>query len=98
MSSLSIVNFITVLVFSFSIFIIVAGAFTTYFGSGKSKAVGIILMLVGVVIGIAFGYYYIQHYPYHLINLIEQSLEVIVAALIGLLIAFGLFLFAIMKT
>jgi hypothetical protein len=86
----------TVLVLSFAILLLIAGIFTLYFGSGKSKVAGAGMSLVGVIVGIGMGYYF--HIASHeLLSLILLSLQIVVAIVIGLLIAFGIFLAIIMK-
>ncbi|MDD5502510.1 MAG: hypothetical protein PHH26_03480, partial [Candidatus Thermoplasmatota archaeon] len=54
------VNFLEVLEFSagfwFSVLMLLAGIFTAYFGSGKSRAIGAFMMLLGA--GVAFVCWY----------------------------------------
>ena len=93
-------NFITVLLLTFSIFMIFAGAFTSYFGTGKSRMVGVILLLVGVIVAIAW-LAAAQIYSYADPNLslvIWGAFLSIIAAIAGAVIAVLVFLFAIMKT
>ncbi len=46
--------FLGILLFSFGLFTLLAGIFTAYFGAGRSRAIGFILMIVGVVGILAF--------------------------------------------
>ena len=96
-------QFLEVLLLVFSLFMILAGIFTAYFGSGKSRTIGVALLVVGLVVGLASGY------AYHagtfggstkdqLGTLIWQAFLVMVAAAIGALVAVGIFLLAIMKS
>ncbi|MHB1434921.1 MAG: hypothetical protein ACYCPN_00925 [Thermoplasmata archaeon] len=90
-------EFITVLLLILGLFLILAGAFTAYFGSGKSRAIGAILLVVGLIIGLLSGYYY--HLQYHLLGqLLWEGFLILLAAVIGALIAVGIFLVAIMKS
>ncbi len=90
-------EFITVLLLILGLFLILAGAFTAYFGSGKSRAIGAVLLVVGLIIGLLGGYYY--HLQYHLLGqLLWESFLILLAAVIGALIAVGIFLVAIMKS
>ena len=41
--------FLSILVLAFGIFSIVAGAFTAYFGTGRSRSIGGALMVLGVI-------------------------------------------------
>jgi hypothetical protein len=95
--------FLVVLLLVFGLFLILAGIFTAYFGSGKSRTIGVVLLVVGLVVGLAVGYLYAMgdfgaKDGVSLPTLIEQSLLVIVAAVIGALVAIGIFLVAIMKS
>jgi len=95
-------NFVAVLLLVFALFLILAGIFTAYFGSGKSRTIGVALLVVGLVVGVLIGYlYHIGDFgakSESLGGLVWQSFLVIVAAVIGALIAVGIFLVAIMKS
>jgi FtsH-binding integral membrane protein len=96
-------QFLTIFLLVFALFMILAGVFTAYFGSGKSRTVGIGLLVAGIVVGL------LSAYAYHtgwfgsgnkgeLGSLIWEAFLVIVAAVIGALVAVGIFLVAIMKS
>ena len=105
-SSIATINgwqFLTILLLVFGLFLILAGIFTAYFGSGKSRTVGVGLLAAGVVVGLlsAFAYHagwFGAGQKGHLGALIWESFLVIVAAVIGALVAIGIFLVAIMKS
>ncbi len=40
-------NFVTVLLLTFALFLVITGAFTAYFGSGKSRKIGVGLFVGG---------------------------------------------------
>jgi hypothetical protein len=95
--------FLVVLLLVFALFLILAGIFTAYFGSGKSRTIGVALLAVGLVVGLLIGYLYAagdfgSKGGLSLPDLIVESLLVIVAAVIGALVAIGIFLVAIMKS
>jgi len=95
--------FLVVLLLVFSLFLILAGIFTAYFGSGKSRTIGVGLLVVGLVVGVLISYLYAigdfgSKGGLSLPDLIVQSVLVIVAAVIGALVAVGIFLVAIMKS
>ena len=46
--------FLSMLMLVFAIASIIAGIFTAYFGSGKSRAVGAILVIIGLIVFIIF--------------------------------------------
>jgi hypothetical protein len=96
-------QFLTILLLVFGLFLILAGIFTAYFGSGKSRTIGVVLLVVGLVVGILTGYLYHTGAfdggaSGQLGSLLWESFLVIVAAVIGALIAVGIFLVAIMKS
>lgn len=95
-------NFITVLLLVFSLLLLLAGVFTTYFGSGKSRKIGAVLLVVGLIVGIVVVYIFSSYGPMdesvHMTDVIVQSLAVLIATIIGAVIAIGLFLLAIMKS
>jgi len=94
--------FLSMLMLVFAVASVIAGIFTTYFGSGKSRAVGAILIVIGIVVGvlllsfagilsfidlgISFGG-----------RVVVNGVLAVIGAIIGALIALGIFLLAIMK-
>ena len=96
---------LSMMVLVFAIGSIVAGIFTAYFGSGKSRAVGGILIVIGLLVFIIFlyGANLLSGFlgtPEGILNFqgaIVQGVVSIVGALIGAGIALGIFLLAIMK-
>jgi hypothetical protein len=93
--------FLAILLLVFGLFLILAGLFTAYFGSGKSRTIGVGLLVVGLVMGILVGL--LSKYTFHwstglLFGLIGQAFLVILAAVVGALVAIAIFLLAIMKS
>ncbi len=95
--SVGLSQFGAILLLVFGLFLILAGIFTAYFGSGKSRTIGVVLLVVGIVVGILTGYWY-HLSPGGLGPLIEESVLVVVAAVLGALAAIAIFLVAIMKS
>ncbi len=101
---MELMEFLTILILVFALFMVLAGVFTAYFGSGKSRMIGVVLLLVGLIVGVAwiymsmFGGSKTIIIPGGLSNLLWNAFIYIVAALIGALIAIGVFLLAIMKS
>ncbi len=96
-------QFLSILLLVFALFLILAGIFTAYFCSGKSRTIGVTLLVVGLVVGVLVGYLYHSGtlnsgHPGALGSLLWESFLVIIAAVIGALIAVGIFLVAIMKS
>ena len=92
-------TFLTILLLTFSLFLVITGAFTAYFGSGKSRKIGVGLLVGGLVVGVLWAWF---AGPYkgnvELVSIIVESIGVILAAIIGAAAAIGLFLLAIMKS
>ena len=95
-------TFVTILILTFSLFLVITGAFTAYFGSGKSRRIGGGLLGGGLVLGFLWGWLAglasVIPLPTGLFEVIVQSIIVIVASAIGAILAIGLFLLAIMKS
>ncbi len=96
-------QFLTILLLVFGLFLILAGIFTAYFGSGKSRTIGVSLLVGGLIIGLLAGYFYhtgalAGGASGQLGALVWEAFLVIVAAVIGALVAVGIFLVAIMKS
>lgn len=98
-------NFLTILLMVFALCTLIAGLFTAYFGAGKSRKIGAGLIVLGVVIGVLWVYLAgmgnvipggDENIP--VADVIIESVYVIIAAIIGLVIALLLFLGAIMKS
>jgi len=97
---MSTMEFLTVLLLTFGLFMILAGAFTAYFGSGKSRMIGVVLLVVGLVVAVLWIYLsgFSDTVGVNLSVVIWDAFLNIIAAVIGALIAIGVFLLAIMKS
>ena len=103
-----IAQFLSMLTLVFAIASIIAGIFTAYFGSGRSRAVGGILIVIGFLVFVIFMYGAgwlttlvgiempaIKELVFQ--NHILQGIVAILGAIVGAGIALGIFLLAIMK-
>ncbi len=93
-------GFLTVLLLTFGLFMILAGAFTAYFGSGKSRTIGVVLLVIGLLVGIIWVYLagFTDAVNVWVGDVVWTAFVNILAAVIGALIAIGAFLLAIMKS
>ncbi|MDH7516798.1 MAG: hypothetical protein QHH19_00365 [Candidatus Thermoplasmatota archaeon] len=95
--------FLSMLTLVFAIASIIAGIFTAYFGSGKSRAVGAILIIIGIIVFILFlwgaGVLKMGNVPdtMDFVGTVINGIVAVVGAVVGALIALGIFLLAIMK-
>jgi hypothetical protein len=94
--------FVDVLLLTFGLFLIIAGAFTAYFGSGKSRAIGGALLAVGFVLWVLVAIMHLKDIgvpnDLELMDVLKDSLVILGGAIIGALAAIGIFLLAIMKS
>jgi hypothetical protein len=93
--------FLTVLILVFALFMLLAGIFTAYFGSGKSRMIGVALLVVGLVVGLMWGLLALGEdgmIDVDLGKVIWDAFLYILAGVLGALAAIGVFLVAIMKS
>ena len=94
--------FLTVFLLVFALGLLIAGIFTVYFGSGKSRGIGAGLLVGGVLIGllvvIACNNDIAIFEDVWLEKIFSEALVYLLGAVIGILAAIGLFLLAIMKS
>jgi hypothetical protein len=100
-------TFLFVLLLSFAVFSLIAGIFTAYFGAGKSRAIGGVLLVLGLIVILIWVYFGIlREYPDDtILGIVHwdaaqtlQAFITVIGALIGAVIAVVLFLVAIMKS
>jgi hypothetical protein len=96
-------EFITVLILTFALFTLIAGIFTAYFGAGKSRKIGVVLIVVGLLVGLIYTMPPIREVTgiasgIDISEIVIDSVIILVAAIIGACIALLLFLGAIMKS
>jgi len=94
-------EFLTVLILVFALFMLLAGIFTAYFGSGKSRMIGVVLLVVGLVVGILWvvlGLDSVDVIDVNLSRVIWDAFLFILSGVLGALAAIGVFLVAIMKS
>lgn len=98
-------QFLSMLTLIFAIASILAGIFTAYFGSGKSRTTGGLLIGIGLLVFFIFlyGAGILESFtgvPQGILNFqctIIQGVVAIVGAIVGAAASLGIFLLAIMK-
>jgi len=92
--------FISMLLLIFAIGTLLAGVFTIYFGTGRSRVIGSILFLIGLVVAVIF-YNYTTGQLWSVSSwgwkTVEAGIVSLIGGIIGGLIALGVFLAGIMK-
>jgi hypothetical protein len=96
-------EFITVLILTFALFTLIAGIFTAYFGAGKSRKIGAVLIVLALVVGFVYTLPPIREatgiaHGIDISAIVIDAAIILIAALIGIVIALLLFLGAIMKS
>ncbi|MFW6122142.1 MAG: hypothetical protein ACOC80_14770 [Petrotogales bacterium] len=88
----------------FAIASVIAGIFTAYFGSGKSRGVGVVLIIIGLIVFALFlwgaNLLTFMGTPPAIMTfcgVVTKGISAVVGGVIGALIALGIFLLAIMK-
>ena len=96
--------FLSMLMLVFAVASIIAGIFTAYFGSGKSRAVGAILIIIGLIVFFLFSWFagllsFMGAAPMSWAGkgVILNGIVAVIGAVVGALVALGIFLLAIMK-
>jgi hypothetical protein len=98
---MELLEFLTVIILVFALFMLLAGIFTAYFGSGKSRMIGVVLLIIGLVVGLIWGVMGLDSVDVIDVNVgkvVWDAFLYILAGIIGALAAIGIFLLAIMKS
>ena len=98
---MELLEFLTVVILVFALFMLLAGIFTAYFGSGKSRMIGVVLLVIGLVVGLIWGVMGLDSVDIIDVNVgkvVWDAFLYILAGIIGALAAIGIFLLAIMKS
>lgn len=98
---MELLEFMTVIILVFALFMLLAGIFTAYFGSGKSRMIGAALLVIGLIVGVLWvvmGLDSVDMIDVNLSKVMWDAFLYILAGVIGALAAIGVFLLAIMKS
>lgn len=96
-------SFLTLVVFAFALVMLVAGLFSAYFGSGKSKAAGGAMAIIGLVVGVVWAYLvgFSDISPFCEVaawDTVYNAIIDLIGILIGALVAVGIFLVVVLKS
>lgn len=98
---MELLEFLTVVILVFALFMLLAGVFTAYFGSGKSRMIGVVLLVIGLIVGLAWvmmGLDSVDLIDVNVGKVVWDAFLYILAGVVGALAAIGIFLLAIMKS
>ena len=101
---MEILDFVTVAILAFAIMMVLAGLFTSYFGSGKSRTAGFIMLIVGIAVGVLWVFLcngfgsdpIIENVA--VLDVFLDALIDLIGVLIGAIVAVIIFLVAILKS
>ena len=85
---------------SFAILTSLAGGFTLYFGAGKSRRIGGVLLAIGLAIIAIYSFALVsdaEWFPFEDVDIFEAAL-VVLGVILGAIVAAGLFMIAIIKS
>ncbi len=96
-------DFLSLIVLVFALVMILAGIFSAYFGKGKNRAYGIIMVVVGLVVGVIYGYLLMDGPIEEIKNvvgwdIVYNAIVYILGILIGAGIAVAIFLVTVLKS
>lgn len=101
---MEIMDFVTVIILSFAFVMVLAGLFTAYFGSGKSRTAGIIMLVAGIAVGVlwvflcnGFGMDPVIK-DVGIWNVFWNAFVNLIGVLIGAMAAVAIFLVAVLKS
>ena len=96
-------DFLSLIVLVFALVMILAGIFSAYFGKGKNRAYGIIMVVVGLIVGVVYGSLLMDG-PIEAIknvlgwDVVYNAIVNILGVLIGAGIAVAIFLVTVLKS
>jgi len=85
------VAFLSMFLLAFGLSALGLGAFTTYFGAGKSRIIGMILTLIGIVVLLIFYFMTIDYFGYDWESEdVFNAFLIVIGIIIGAAVSFGL--------
>jgi hypothetical protein len=97
-------DFVTVMVLAFAIFLALAGIFTAWFGNGKSRIAGAVMIVIGAVVGVLWallcGAFNVMD-PVIDVNVADVFINALInfaGVIVGALVAIGIFLVVVLKS
>ena len=100
---MDLMTFVTLIVLAFALVMLVAGVLAAALGSGKSRAFGAAMAIIGLVVGVVWAYLtgWSDISPFSEVALYDAVYSAVVdliGVLIGALVAVGIFLVVVLKS
>ena len=102
--NMQVLDFVTVIILAFAAMLVLAGLFTAYFGNGKSRTMGFLMLIGGIIVGVLWVFLCHGFGSTPVIegvdvwNVFINALIDIGGALIGAIAAVAIFLVAVLKS
>lgn len=96
-------SFLTLVVLAFALVMLLAGVFAAGFGSGKSRACGGVMTIVGLIVGVVWVYLtgFSDISPFYEVatwDVVYNAIVNLLGVIIGALVAVGIFLVVVLKS
>ena len=96
-------SFLTIIIFVFALVMMIAGIFSAYFGAGKNRAYGGVLVVVGLAVFAVWTYLvaFSDIQPFCDVaawDVMYDALINLIGVLIGALVGVGIFLVVVLKS
>lgn len=101
---MQVLDFVTVIILAFAAMLVLAGLFTAYFGNGKSRTMGFLMLFGGIIIGVLWVFLCHGFGSDPIIegvdvwNVFLDAVINLAGALIGVIVAVAIFLVAVLKS
>ncbi len=96
-------SFLTLAIFAFALIMVLAGVFSVIFGSGRSRACGIAMSVVGLVVGVVWAYLVgMSDIPpfcdVDTLEIVYSAIIDVLAIAMGAIVAVAIFLVVVLKS
>ena len=101
---MQVLDFVTVIILAFAAMLVLAGLFTAYFGNGKSRTMGFLMLIGGIVVGVLWVFLCHGFGSDPIIDNVDvwevfwSAFVDMIGVLIGAIIAVAIFLVAVLKS
>ena len=101
---MEILDFVTVIILAFAAMLVLAGLFTAYFGNGKSRTMGFLMLIGGIIVGVLWVFLCHGFGSDPIITGVDiwevfcSAIVDILGAFIGAVAAVAIFLVAVLKS
>lgn len=101
---MQVLDFVSVIILAFAAVMFMAGVFTAYFGNGKSRTAGFLMLIAGIAVGVLWVFLCHGFGTEPIIsgvdiwNVFWSAFVDLIGVLIGAIVAVAIFLIAVLKS